>query len=153
MPATYLVPLPFVSFPQEPSSAEKPVSGAPGAAGATTGTGDPGKPGAAGTQQPSGAPPCMGGTEMYIMLPAMLLIMYFMVLRPESRRRKDQQALLSSIKQGDRVVTVGGMHGVVAKLAEKTVTLRIDNLMMTFDRVAIARVERDDAGAQTPAKP
>jgi preprotein translocase subunit YajC len=148
MPATYFVPLSFAAFSQEPGKSEKPVSGTPGA---TAGTADPGKPAVPGTQQPSGAPPGMCGTEIWYMLPAMLLIMYFMVLRPESKRRKQQQALLTSIKQGDRVVTLGGMHGVVAKLTEKTVTLRVDTLMMTFDRVAITRVERDDA-ASAPAK-
>jgi preprotein translocase subunit YajC len=49
------------------------------------------------------------------------------------------------------VVTVGGLHGVIAKLADKTVTLKIDGVQATFDRVAIARVERDDASAQTKA--
>lgn len=148
MPVTYFIPLSFAATPQEPATTEKPVSGTPGA---QNPAGDPAKPGAAGTQQPAAGSPC-GGNEMLYMLPAMLLIMYFMVLRPESKRRKEQQALLSSIKQGDRVVTVGGMHGVVAKLTDKTVTLRVDTLMMTFDRVAITRVERDDAAAAPPAK-
>jgi preprotein translocase subunit YajC len=72
-------------------------------------------------------------------------LMYFMVLRPEQKRRKEQQNLLSSVKQGDRVVTLGGMHGIVTKLTEKTVTLRVDSVHMVFDRVAIARVERDES--------
>jgi preprotein translocase subunit YajC len=88
---------------------------------------------------------------MWIMMPAMLLIMYFMVIRPDQKRRKDQQNLLAAVKVGDRVVTVGGLHGVIAKLADKTVTLKIDGVQATFDRVAIARVERDDASAQTKA--
>jgi preprotein translocase subunit YajC len=88
---------------------------------------------------------------MWIMMPAMLLIMYFMVIRPDQKRRKEQQNLLASVKVGDRVVTVGGLHGVVAKLAEKTVTLKIDAVQATFDRVAIARVEREDAPAQGKA--
>jgi preprotein translocase subunit YajC len=112
--------------------------------------GPAGTPGTPGTQQPmpSGQPqqPC-GGPEMFLYLPVFLLLMYFMVMRPEQKRRKEQQNLLSSVKQGDRVVTIGGMHGVITKLSEKTVTLRADDVQMTFDRTAIARVER----GETPA--
>lgn len=148
MPATFFLPLPFASSPQEPKAPDTPVPAAvtPGQAPAA---GDAAKTGT-GAQQPSQPQgPC--STEMMFMLPAMLLIMYFLVLRPENRRRKEQQALLAAVKVGDRVVTAGGMHGVIAKLTDKTVTLRIDSVQMTFDRVAIARVERDDAAA-TPAK-
>lgn len=155
MSPTYFVPLAFapiaspaVPLAQEPSTTDKPAPTAPGAGptGSPTGT-----PLTQTPPQPSGQPQQPCGMEMWIMMPALLLLMYFMVLRPESRRRKEQQALLSSIKVGDRVVTVGGMHGVVTKLAEKTLTLRVDSLQMTFDRVAVARVERDDAAAP-PAK-
>jgi len=145
MHAIHFVPLAFTAVPQDPTTSDKPAGGAPA----------PQTPGGASTQQPGGPTgqpqqPC--GTEMYIMLPAMLLIMWLMVIRPEQKRRKEQQALLSSIKVGDRVVTVGGMHGVVTKLTDKTVTLRCDTAQVTFDRVAIARVDRDDPAAATPAK-
>lgn len=145
MSQNHFIPFAFAAFPQQPTNTSDKPAGGPAGAGAGTGTQVP-APGPAATPQQ----PC--GTEMWIMMPAMLLIMYFMVLRPDQKRRKEQQALLASIKQGDRVVTSGGMHGVVAKLTEKTVTLRVDTLHMTFDRVAIARVERDDAAATPPAK-
>ena len=143
---------PFVSFavagvPQQPSTSDKPAGGAPTpAAPGTAGTQAPG--GSGGQAQPQG--PC--GDGMLYMLPVMLLVMWLMVIRPEQKRRKEQQALLSSIKVGDRIVTAGGMHGVVTKLTDKTVTLRVDTVQMTFDRVAVARVERDEPPAATPAK-
>lgn len=143
MRATYHVPIAFPALPQQPSTtSDKPApAGAPQQPTASTGapTGQPGQ-----TQQPC-------GTEMWIMMPAMLLIMYFMVIRPDQKRRKDQQSLLASVRVGDRVVTVGGLHGVIAKLADKTVTLQVDGVLATFDRVAIARVERDDALAPNKA--
>jgi preprotein translocase subunit YajC len=137
--------LPFagVALPQEPKSGVDAPAGTPT-------PGPAGTPGTPGTQHPmpSGQPqqPC-GGPEMFLYLPVFLLLMYFMVMRPEQKRRKEQQNLLSSVKQGDRVVTIGGMHGVITKLSEKTVTLRADDVQMTFDRTAIARVER----GETPA--
>jgi preprotein translocase subunit YajC len=148
MSPTFLLPLSFVASTQEPKT------GSDTPAPATPPTGPAGTPGTTATPggQSGAAPtgPC-GGSEMLIYMGVFLALMYFMVMRPEQKRRKDQQSLLSSVKVGDRVVTVGGMHGVVHKLAEKTVTVRVDTVMMTFDRVAIARVERDDAAAP-PAK-
>jgi preprotein translocase subunit YajC len=144
MPNHFFVPLAFATTQEPKQAADTPAGVAPAAGpGSGSSAGAPQQPAPGQAQSPC-------GTEMWIMMPAMLLIMYFMVLRPEQKRRKEQQALLASIKQGDRVVTAGGMHGVVAKLTDKTVTLRVDTLHMTFDRVAIARVERDDAS--TPAK-
>lgn len=143
MQTHFFLPLAFATSAQEPRQAADTPTGGP----QTMPGGQVGGPAGSG----SAAPPPACGTEMWIMMPAMLLIMYFLVLRPEQKRRKEQQALLASIKQGDHVVTAGGMHGVVAKLTEKTVTLRVDTLHMTFDRVAIARVERGD-GAAPPTK-
>lgn len=82
------------------------------------------------------------------MMGLFVALMWLMVLRPESKRRKETQAMLSALKQGDTVVTIGGMHGKVAAIAEKTIVLRIDTQMVTFDRSAIARVVRDEAPAQ-----
>lgn len=145
MRATFHLPVAFSPLPQQPANTSEKPAGAPGAPAPAAAPGSTQQPGA----PAQGQQPC--GTEMWIMMPAMLLIMYFMVIRPDQKRRKEQQNLLSSIKVGDRVVTVGGLHGVVAKLGEKTVTLKIDAILATFDRVSVARVERDDAPAQAKA--
>jgi preprotein translocase subunit YajC len=71
--------------------------------------------------------------------------MYFMLIRPDQKRRKQQQSLLASMQKGDSVVTVSGMHGVISKLTDKTVTLRVDSVEITFDRTSVARIERGDA--------
>lgn len=136
-PTSFLVPLAFRPTQEPKTTSDTPAGPAPtpGAAGTTV----------PGTPQGGPAPSPCGGPETLIYMGIFLALMYFMVLRPEQKRRKEQQALLSSVKQGDHVVTVGGMHGTVAKLTEKTVTLRIDSVNVTVDRVAIARVERDDA--------
>lgn len=145
MRATYHVPIAFSPLPQQPASTSEKPAGAPGAAAPAAAPGATQAPGA-----PAGQPQQPCGTEMWVMAPAMLLIMYFMVIRPDQKRRKEQQNLLASIKVGDTVVTVGGLHGVVAKLSDKTVTLKVDAILATFDRVSVARVVRDEAPA--PAK-
>ena len=73
-----------------------------------------------------------------------LVLMYFFMIRPEQKRKKEQQNLLASIKQGDAVVTISGMHGEVSSLTDATVTLRVDTVHMTFDRSAVARIVREE---------
>lgn len=144
----FFVAVPFVHphhVHQEPKSAPDTPSG--------TGPAGPG-PAPDGTQQvpdprqgPPATQPCALDSTMMLYGGGFLLLMYFMILRPENKRRKQQQELLSSVKVGDRVVTLGGMHGTVASLADKTVTLRVDTVKITIDRTAIGRVERGDAPA------
>lgn len=132
---------PWRIAPQDPQS----TGDAPSATAPTAGGGQANAQQQADPNAPKSAPqgPCADPTLMW-MLPAMLVVMWLFVMRPEQKRRKEQQALLSSIKVGDKVVTAGGMHGVVGKLDEKTVSLRIGSTEVTFDRTAIARVERAD---------
>lgn len=161
MSETYLLPVsftpvvrgetPIFTLPQDPTSrGDQPAAGGGGGAD-TGGQGNvqvPGGPDAPPKGQPQG--PCADSSMLY-MLPVFLLLMYFMMIRPEQKRRKEQQALLSSIKVGDKVVLLSGMHGVVHNLTERTVVLRVDSVNMTFDRSAVARIERDETG-QEPTK-
>ena len=71
----------------------------------------------------------------------MFAIMYFIVIRPQQKQKKEREALLRAVKKGDRVVTTSGIHGTVSGLDEHTVTLRVgDQLKLTFDRSAIGRI-------------
>jgi preprotein translocase subunit YajC len=71
----------------------------------------------------------------------MFAIMYFLIIRPQQKQRKDREALLSTVKKGDRVVTSSGLYGTVVGLSEQTVTLRVaDQVKLEFERSAIARI-------------
>lgn len=123
--------------PSGPPSTTQTGGSAPGA----------GAPTSSGTQAPSGAAPAqpeMCGGQTMMMMGVFLVLMWLLVLGPERKRRKQTEQMMSSLKSGDRVVTVGGMHGVVVQVADKTVTLRFDQQKVVFDRTAIARVERDE---------
>ena len=70
-------------------------------------------------------------------------IFYFMIIRPQSQKQKQQQALMSSMKTGDKVVTSGGMHGLIANVKETTVILKVaDNVKIEVDKAAIASVTK-----------
>jgi len=64
-----------------------------------------------------------------------------MILRPQQKRTKEREKMLSEIKKGDKVVTSGGMHGKIINIDEKTVLLEVDdNVKIKFERSAISIV-------------
>ncbi len=71
----------------------------------------------------------------------MFAIMYFLIIRPQQKQRKDREALLAAVKKGDRVVTSSGIYGTVVGLSEHTVTLKVaEQVKLEFERSAIGRI-------------
>jgi len=93
-----------------------------------------------------GPSPAGGGNGGGIMsvLPLMIgmfAIMYFLIIRPQQKQRKDREALLAAVKKGDRVVTSSGIYGTVVGLSEQTVTLKVaEQVKLEFERSAIGRI-------------
>ena len=87
-------------------------------------------------QQPAGS-----GWTFWVMIIAMIAIMYFFMWRPESKRRKQMENFRKGIKKGDKIITAGGIYGVVKEVQETSllievdsnVTLRIDKNMVVGD--------------------
>lgn len=77
------------------------------------------------------------------LLPFLLIILvfYFLILRPQQKRQKERQKLLDSIKKGDKVITSGGVHGLVEGIEDKIVLVKIaDNVKVKVDRSAITAI-------------
>ena len=78
------------------------------------------------------------------MLPLLLLIplMYFVMIRPQQKRQKQWQQMLSSIKTGDRVTTAGGIRGIIMSIKDDVIIIRVapDNIKMEVAKSAIASV-------------
>lgn len=85
-----------------------------------------------------------GGGSMVstiIMFGAIFLIFYFMIIRPQQKKSKEREKLLSNLEKGDKVVTSGGIHGIISGLDEKTALLQVsDNLKIKVERSAIGTV-------------
>jgi preprotein translocase subunit YajC len=78
-----------------------------------------------------------------IMMVLMLVMMYFLLIRPQRQRQKQQDSMQSTLKAGDHVTTIGGAHGIVASIREKTVMVKVaDNVRIEFDKSAIASVTK-----------
>ncbi|GAB1371355.1 preprotein translocase subunit YajC [Candidatus Kapaibacterium sp.] len=77
--------------------------------------------------------------SMFIMFGLVILIMYFMMIRPQQKRQKEHQAMLDSIRKGDKVITTSGMHGTVTDHDDKTYTVQVaDNVKIKFEKASIA---------------
>ncbi|KGR83435.1 preprotein translocase subunit YajC [Lysinibacillus odysseyi] len=71
----------------------------------------------------------------------MFVAMWFILIRPAQKRQKTTVAMQNSLKRGDKVVTIGGLHGEVDKIEDAAVYLKIDNnTTLKFERQAIGRV-------------
>ncbi len=78
-------------------------------------------------------------------------IFYFLLIRPQQKKQKDQEAMIKSIQRGDSVVTAGGLHGKVTGVSDDVITLEIAALKGERVRVKVARpriesVSKGDAG-------
>jgi preprotein translocase subunit YajC len=76
------------------------------------------------------------------LLVGMFVVMYFFMIRPQQQKQKDQKKMLDNLKDGDEVVTIGGLHGKVISKDETTVTLSAGGgARLTFDKASITRVK------------
>jgi len=104
-----------------------------------------------------GADPAAGGngpSKLLLMMAALGLLFYFMILRPQRAKEQRFRDMVGGLKENDRVVTIGGIYGVVTNVQRDVdrITLRIDESNNTKIRVtssAIARVLTDDSDTTT----
>ncbi len=66
-----------------------------------------------------------GGLGAFLPLILMFAIFYFLLIRPQQKKAKAHKAMLSAVKKGDRVVSSGGLHGVITGLTDDVVTMEI----------------------------
>jgi preprotein translocase subunit YajC len=89
-----------------------------------------------------------GGSGSLLMSMALIaiifLISYFLMIRPQNKKQKETEKMIAALKKGDKIVTIGGIHGVVSSTKEQTVIVKVDdNAKMEFSRSAIAQVILD----------
>ncbi|MBO4321218.1 MAG: preprotein translocase subunit YajC, partial [Treponema sp.] len=75
----------------------------------------------------AGAGTGMGGLVTFLPLILILLIMYFLMIRPQNKKQKETQKMIEALKKGDKVITIGGIHGTVASTKENTIIVKVDD--------------------------
>ena len=109
---------------------------------ATTGTTAPSEP----AHGPSSSAPGSGGEFQLLLLPLMLAVFYFLMIRPQQKRQREVDDLLKSLKKGDVVRTSGGIRGEITDLSDADVTLLIaDKVKINVLRSHVASKAGTDA--------
>lgn len=80
--------------------------------------------------------------NQFIIFAFVMVIFYLLVIRPQKKKHSEHQRLLQNLKAGDKVITSSGVHGLIANVKEKTITLKVsDNVKIEFERSSIAALE------------
>lgn len=89
---------------------------------------------------PAAAPSGMGGgSSMLIMILLMILVFYFFMIRPQQKKQKKIEEARNSLQKGDKVVTIGGIHGKITDIKDNTFTIEIaHDVRIEVDKAAIS---------------
>ena len=85
-----------------------------------------------------------GGIGTIVPLILMFVLFYFLLIRPQQKRQKAVQQMQNDLKKGDKIVTIGGLHGFIDSIDENKAVIKCgDGSRLTFDRNAIREVTAD----------
>ncbi|MDH4474934.1 MAG: preprotein translocase subunit YajC [Verrucomicrobiaceae bacterium] len=100
---------------------------------------------------PGAAPGGLLGNPLVFMV-LMIVMMYFLLIRPQRKRQQEHESLIKSLSVGDHVVMSGGEHGIVTSLHEKTLKVKIaDNVKVEYERSSVGTViKKSDIKDVTP---
>lgn len=75
----------------------------------------------------------------------LVALMYFMMIRPQQKQKKQREQLLGSLKKGDEIVTIGGIHGKIVSLTDDSIVLEISHkVRITLQRSAVGNIKQKD---------
>ena len=99
-------------------------------------------------EAPAGQP--QGGilSNPMVMMGLLVVMFYFLLIRPQQRQRKELEKRISALQKGDEVVTTAGIHAIVHNVKERTVVLKVaEGVLMEFDKPSVATVLKKDVPA------
>ncbi len=85
------------------------------------------------------AAPGGGGMQMMILFAVFIAFMYFMMIRPQMKKQKQEKSFQESLKIGSRIVTTSGMHGRIAQIAEDGVIIETLSGKLKFEKSAVSK--------------
>ena len=85
------------------------------------------------------------GNPLMTFLPfiAIFMMMYFLLIRPQQRQRKELEKRVAALRKGDKVITAGGLHASVHHISDRTVTLKLsEGVFVPFEKTSIQTVSK-----------
>lgn len=92
-------------------------------------------------QAAAGASPTGSLVSTIVTFGLVFVIFYFLIIRPQNKKQKEAQKMIAAVKKGDRIITIGGVHGTVWTVKDGTVVVKVDDeARIEFSKSAIATV-------------
>ena len=89
-----------------------------------------------------------GGAVSLVMIVMMLVVFYFFMIRPQMKKQKELKKFREAMKPGDKVVTIGGIHGKILEMADSTVLISSEGTKIRIEKSAIASSSEDQLMAK-----
>ncbi len=95
-------------------------------------------------------PPGSNVNPIVSMLPWVLImvVFYFFMIRPQMKRQKDAKKFRENLKVGDKVVTIGGAHGIIRNISDTTIVLEVEGGRIRYEKSAISSESKTELGQQ-----
>ena len=94
---------------------------------------------------PQGGQGAGGGLMGFLPLILIFIIFYFLLIRPQQKRAKEQKAMLDNLKKGDKVVLSGGEYGVIEEVKGNTIVVKIaENVKVKYGKAYVAALRQSD---------
>ncbi len=86
-----------------------------------------------------------GGLLGFLPLILIFVIFYFLLIRPQQKRAKEQKSMLDNLKKGDKIITSGGVYGVIEEVKQQTVIVKIaENVRVKFGKAYVAGIRQSE---------
>ena len=88
----------------------------------------------------------MNPSPLMNLMPIFLIfgVMYFLLIRPQMKQQRELSQMQAKLKKNDEVITTGGIHGTIANIKDRTITLRVDdNVRLEVDKTAVTRLVKE----------
>jgi preprotein translocase subunit YajC len=89
-----------------------------------------------------------GGANQLIMIVLMIAVFYFFMIRPQMKKQKELKKFREGLKAGDKVVTIGGIHGKILEISDATVLIQSEGTKLRLEKSAVSSAMEDTLQAK-----
>lgn len=89
-----------------------------------------------------------GGANQLVMIVLMIGVFYFFMIRPQMKKQKELKKFREGLKAGDKIVTIGGIHGKILEIAENTVLIQSEGTKLRVEKAAVSSSMEDTLQAK-----
>jgi preprotein translocase subunit YajC len=89
-----------------------------------------------------------GGANQLVMIVLMIAVFYFFMIRPQMKKQKELKKFREGLKAGDKIVTIGGIHGKILEIADSTVLIQSEGTKLRIEKSAVSSAMEDTLQAK-----